>query len=47
MNQETDLFQAVAELIATYFFALRRPVRKNLTRLTGAFLRLALSVRFG
>lgn len=34
-------------LIEGYFGCLRRPVRKNLTRLTGAFLRLALSVRFG
>jgi hypothetical protein len=47
MNQETDVFRVVAELIEAYFGGLRRTVRKNLTRLTGAFLRLALSVRFG
>src|SRR6266568_2841680 len=49
MNHDTDVFQAqaVAELIEAYFFGLRRTVRKNLTRLTCAFLRLALSVRFG
>jgi hypothetical protein len=47
MNQEADLLQAVAELIEAYFSGLRRTGRKNLARLTGAFLRLALSVRFG
>jgi hypothetical protein len=47
MNQEADVFRVVAELIEAYFGGLRRTVRKNLTRLTGAFLRLALSVRFG
>jgi len=47
MNQETDVSRVVAELIEAYFGGLRRTVRKNLTRLTGAFLRLALSVRFG
>ena len=47
MNQETDVLRVVAELIEAYFGGLRRTVRKNLTRLTGAFLRLALSVRFG
>ncbi|HVO82157.1 MAG TPA: transposase [Terriglobales bacterium] len=47
MNQEMDILPAVAELIAAYFAGLRRTVRKNLTRLTSAFLRLALSVRFG
>ena len=45
MNQ--DLSFTVGRLIETYFPQLRRPVRKNLTRLTCAFLRLALSVRFG
>jgi hypothetical protein len=34
-------------LIETYFPQLCRTVRKNLTRLTCAFLRLALGVRFG
>lgn len=47
MSQETDLFLAVAGLTEAYFSPLRRTVRKNLTRLTCAFLRLALSVRFG
>jgi hypothetical protein len=47
MNHEMDVFRAVAELIEAYFAGLRRTVRKNLTRLTSAFLRLALSVRFG
>src|SRR5438034_4785526 len=45
MNQE--LSTTVGRLIETYFPQLRRTVRKNLTRLTGAFLQLALSVRFG
>jgi DDE family transposase len=45
MNQ--SLSSTVGRLIETYFPQLRRPVRKNLTRLTCAFLRLALSVRFG
>jgi len=45
MNQE--LSTTVGRLIETYFPQLRRTVRKNLTRLTCAFLRLALSVRFG
>lgn len=47
MNQEADVFPVVAELIEAYFGGLRGTVRKSLTRLTGAFLRLALSVRFG
>src|SRR6266581_5112163 len=45
MNQE--LSTTVGRLIETHFPQLRRTVRKNLTRLTCAFLRLALSVRFG
>jgi hypothetical protein len=47
MNHEADLFRAVALLLEAYFSCLRRTVRKNLTRLTCAFLRLALSVRLG
>ena len=47
MKQEEDLHDAIGPLLASYFPCLRRTVRKNLTRLTGAFLRLALSVRFG
>src|ERR1700739_887235 len=45
MNQ--DLSFTVGRLIETYFPQLRRTVRKTLPRLTCAFLRLALSVRFG
>jgi hypothetical protein len=47
MNQEADLLPAVARLLEAYFPCLRRTVRKHLWRLTCAFLRLALSVRFG
>jgi hypothetical protein len=44
---KTDLNLTVALLVETYFYSLRRTVRKNLARLTVAFLDLALSVRFG
>lgn len=47
MKHENEVQAAVSALIEGYFGCLRRPVRKNLTRLTGAFLRLAQSVRFG
>jgi len=47
MNHETDLLLAVRQLVDTHFSRLRRTVRKNLSRLTCAFLQLALSVRFG
>jgi len=47
MNQDKDLTLTVALLVETYFSGLRRTVRKNLARLTVAFLDLALSVRFG
>jgi hypothetical protein len=47
MNHETDLSRAVRQLIDTHFSGLRRTVRKNLSRLTCAFLQLAWSVRFG
>src|ERR1700739_4815492 len=47
MNQESDLLSAVRQLVDTHFSHLRRTVRKNLSRLTCAFLQLALSVRFG
>jgi hypothetical protein len=47
MNNETDLSPAVRQLIDTHFSGLRRTVRKNLSRLTCAFLQLAWSVRFG
>jgi Transposase DDE domain len=47
MNQDTDLLSAVRQLVDAHFSRLRRTVRKNLSRLTCAFLQLALSVRFG
>ncbi|HXW13108.1 MAG TPA: hypothetical protein VEN79_01240 [Terriglobia bacterium] len=47
MKQDEDVHAAERCLIGTYFPRLRRTVRKNLTRLTCAFLRLAVSVRFG
>jgi hypothetical protein len=47
MNHDKGLTLTVALLVETYFSGLRRTVRKNLARLTVAFLDLALSVRFG
>ena len=47
MNQESDLLSAIRQLVDTHFANLRRTVRKNLSRLTCAFLHLAWSVRFG
>lgn len=47
MNRNSGLTLTVALLVETYFSGLRRTVRKNLARLTVAFLDLALSVRFG
>src|SRR6266699_3823583 len=47
MNQEEDLLSAVRELVDAHFSDLRRTVRKNLARLTCAFLHLAWSIRFG
>jgi hypothetical protein len=47
MNQDQELSSTIGRLIGTCFPQLRRTVQKNLTRLTCAFLRLALSVRFG
>ena len=47
MNQEKNLLSAVRELVDAHFADLRRTVRKNLARLTCAFLYLAWSVRFG
>src|SRR6266567_8404299 len=47
MNQERDLLSAVRELVDAHFSGLRRTVRKNLARLTCAFLHLAWSIRFG
>jgi hypothetical protein len=47
MQQKYELQASIGSLIESYFPSLRRTVRKNLARLTCAFLRLALSVRFG
>jgi len=47
MKQEKSLEEAIGPLIEAYFPCLRRTVRKNLARLTTAFLDLARSVRFG
>src|SRR2546427_1373969 len=47
MNQEKDLLSAVREVVDAHFSDLRRTVRKNLARLTCAFLHLAWSIRFG
>lgn len=47
MNHTEDLLGAIRQLVDTHFSGLRRTVRKNLARLTGAFLQLAWSVRFG
>jgi len=47
MEQNEGLHDPVRSLIEACFPGLRRTVRKNLTRLTWAFLRLARSVRFG
>jgi hypothetical protein len=46
MKQDA-LTLAIAALIDTYFRPLRRTVRRNLSRLSAAFLLLAISVRFG
>jgi len=45
MNRSRDVALTVALLSATCFSGLRRTVRKNLARLSVAFL--ALGVRFG
>jgi hypothetical protein len=47
VSHQTDLFLVVARLLEAYLSGLRRTVRKNLSRLTCAFLRLALSLHFG
>ncbi|PYS65187.1 MAG: hypothetical protein DMF76_03310, partial [Acidobacteria bacterium] len=47
MQQDRELHASIRSLIESYFSCLRRPVRKNLARLTCAFLYLAWSVRFG
>src|SRR5437870_10822084 len=47
MKHPAELHAAICPLIESYFPLLRRTVRRNLARLTTAFLDLALSVRFG
>jgi Transposase DDE domain len=47
MNHEEGLLSAIRQLVDTHFSGLRRTVRKNLARLTCAFLELAGTVRFG
>jgi hypothetical protein len=47
MQHDRELHTSVYSLIESYFPCLRRTVRKNLARLTCAFLQLAWSVRFG
>lgn len=47
MNQTPDVALTVALLMESYFSGLRRTVRKNLARLTVAFLDFAISVRLG
>ena len=47
MQQDHELHASIRSLIQSYFSRLRRPVRKNLARLTCAFLHLAWSIRFG
>ena len=47
MKHESDLDASLRQLIESCFPRLCRSVRKNLARLTCAFLCLALSVRFG
>src|SRR5256884_2085330 len=47
MQQDHQLHASIRSIIESYFSRLRRPVRKNLARLTCAFLHLAWSIRFG
>ena len=47
MQQDHELHASIRSLMESYFSCLHRPVRKNLARLTCAFLYLAWSVRFG
>ena len=47
MKHNTELDNTVRSLVEAHFSGLRRTVRKNLARLTVAFLDLAISVRFG
>lgn len=45
--KQKELTDTIGQLIESHFPLLRRTVRKNLSRLTAAFLLLAVSVRFG
>jgi hypothetical protein len=47
MKHDLALYKVIDPLVEAYFPLLRRTVRKNLARLTAAFLGLAHSVRFG
>ncbi len=47
MKRSAELDHTVRSLVEIHFSGLRRTMRKNLARLTLAFLDLALSVRFG
>ena len=47
MKHNVELDGTVRSLVEAHFSGLRRTVRKNLARLTVAFLDLAISVRFG
>lgn len=45
--KHSDLLPLAQQLVDAHFDVLRKTVRRNLTRLTVAFLCLAVSVRFG
>lgn len=45
--KHSDLLPLIQQIVDTHFAVLRKTVRKNLARLTAAFLSLAVSVRFG
>ena len=47
MKCDLDPSAPICQLVESYFGGLRKTVRRNLARLTSAFLRLAVSVRFG
>jgi len=47
MKQQLHPSLLIRGRVETHFSVLRKTVRRNLTRLTAAFLRLAVSVRFG
>jgi len=47
MKSDLDPSAPIRQLVESHFGGLRKTVRRNLARLTSAFLRLAVSVRFG